>query len=821
MFSRRTLSGSTFFAFVVAALGLFGSIAPPAAEAQIEQVYMRPPDVIAEVVDAPFTPIVSVSPDRTNILILTRPGLAGIDEVSQPELRIAGLRINPRNFGPSRARYVDKLALRGLEGGDERTVTGLPENPKINTTRWSPDGAHIAMLLTFADRLELWVVDVASAEASRLLENPINDAYSNTLEWTPASTAVLATVVPDDHGEPPKAPTVPTGPVIQQNLGRKAPARTYQDLLKNAFDEAVFEHYATVQLVRAGLDGTVTPLGAPGIVDVFSPSPDGRYILVQTVRKPFSYTVPAWRFPLAIEVWDAAGQTVKTVAELPLADDVPVPFGSVRTGIRTVEWRSDADATLLLVEALDGGDAGAEAELRDRLSLLAAPFEADPRVLVDVDHRYGGTYWGNDDLAFISGWWWKTRNAKVWRVKPGDPDTAPSVVMEYSFEDRYNDPGDPLLEPTSRGTEVLVTANDGATVFLAGAGASPEGDRPFLDEMDVESCETKRLFRSQAPYYEKPVILLDPEKKLLVTQREAKDIQPNYWLRSLADGSESQITSFPHPNPQFADVQKEMIRYAREDGVELTATLYLPAGYDTANDGPLPMLMWAYPQEFKSASAAGQVTDSPHRFVRVTYWSPMLWLARGYAVLDDPAMPIVGEGDVEPNDTFVEQLVSSAKAAVDEVVRRGVADRDRIAIGGHSYGAFMTANLLAHSDLFAAGIARSGAYNRTLTPFGFQAEERTVWQAPEIYFAMSPFMHTEKINEPILLIHGEADNNSGTYPLQSERFYGALKGLGATVRLCMLPHESHGYRARESIMHMLWEMSEWMDRYVKGAEAQE
>jgi dipeptidyl aminopeptidase/acylaminoacyl peptidase len=795
--------------------------APLSAYAQIEQVYMRPPEVIAEVVDAPFTPVISVSPDRSKILILHRPGLAGIDEVSQPELRIAGLRINPRNYGPSRARYYDKLSLRDLEGGDERPIAGLPEKPKINTTRWSPDGSHIAMLLTFADRLELWVVDVASATASRLLDNRINDAYSNTIEWTPDSSALLATVVPANHGEPPKAPLVPTGPVIQQNLGRKAPARTYQDLLENAHDEAVFEHYTSVQLVRAGLDGTVTPLGAAGIVDLFSPSPDGRYILVQTVRKPFSYTVPAWRFPLAIEVWDKGGQIVKTVAELPLADDVPVPFGSVRTGVRAVEWRADADATLLLVEALDGGDAGVEAELRDRLSLLAAPFEADAQHLADIDLRYGGTYWGADDLAFIESWWWKTRAAKVWHVKPGDPDAAPRVALEFSFEDRYNDPGQPLLKPTSRGTHVLVTANDGATVFLSGDGASPEGDRPFLDEMDVDSSETNRLFRSEAPYYEQPVILLDPEKRLLLTQREAKDTQPNYWIRGLEDGTEAQITTFPHPNPQFADVQKEMIRYTREDGVDLTGTLYLPAGYDAAEDGPLPMLMWAYPQEFKSASAAGQVTDSPHRFVRVTYWSPMLWLARGYAVLDDPAMPIVGEGDEEPNDTFVEQLVSSAKAAVDEVVRRGVADPEKLVIGGHSYGAFMTGNLLAHSDLFSAGIARSGAYNRTLTPFGFQAEERTVWQAPEIYFAMSPFMHAEKINEPILLIHGEADNNSGTYPLQSERFYGALKGLGATVRLCMLPHESHGYRARESIMHMLWEMSEWMDRYVKGAEEQE
>jgi dipeptidyl aminopeptidase/acylaminoacyl peptidase len=569
------------------------------------------------------------------------------------------------------------------------------------------------------------------------------------------------------------------------------------------------------------LEGKVQGLGETGIIDSFKPSPDGKYILVQKTHQPFSYTVPSSRFPLAVEVWDSTGKLVRTVAELPLADDVPVPFGSVRTGPRYVEWRSDTDATLLLVEALDGGDAGAEVELRDRLTLLAAPFDGKPQTLASIDHRFGGTYWGNDNLAYVMGWWWQTRNAKIWHVEPGNPESQPKVAMEYSFEDRYNDPGDPLEEYTARGTTVLVTADDGKTIFLSGAGASPEGDRPFLDEMDVETGETNRLFRSEAPYYERPVILLDPETRLLVTQRESKDIQPNYWIRNLNAGNAKQITDFPHPNPQFSDVQKQMIRYTRNDGVEMTATLYLPAGYDAERDGPLPVLMWAYPQEFKSASAAGQVTDSPHRFVRVTYWSPMLWLARGYAVLDDPTMPIVGEGEEEPNDTFVEQLVASAQAAVDEMVRRGVGDSDRMVIGGHSYGAFMTGNLLAHSDLYRAGIARSGAYNRTLTPFGFQAEERTVWQAPEIYFAMSPFMHAEKINEPILLIHGEADNNSGTYPLQSERFYGALKGLGATVRLCMLPHESHGYRARESIMHMLWEMSEWMDRYVKNAEPRE
>ena len=374
-----------------------------------------------------------------------------------------------------------------------------------------------------------------------------------------------------------------------------------------------------------------------------------------------------------------------------------------------------------------------------------------------------------------------------------------------------------MMVPNKYGRPVLLTTNAGKTIFLSGDGASSEGDRPFLDEFEVATGKATRLFRSEAPFYEQPVLFLDVSKRRLMTLREAVDQPPNYFVRDLKHDDTRQLTYFPHPTPQLAEVKKEQIRYERADGVQLTATLYLPPGYSAETDGPLPMLMWAYPQEYKSADAAGQVTSSPYRFIRVGWYSPLLFLADGYAVLDDPSMPIIGEGDVEPNDTYVDQLVASADAAVEEVVRRGVADRDRIAIGGHSYGAFMTANLLAHSDLFKAGIARSGAYNRTLTPFGFQSEERSLWEAPEVYFAMSPFMHAEKVNEPLLLIHGEADNNSGTYPLQSERYYNALKGQGATARLVMLPHESHGYRARESVMHVLWEMSAWMDEYVKNA----
>lgn len=831
------------------------------ADDATRDVYRTPAQELVDLVDAPPTPRVSVSPDRRYLLVQELPSLPGIEELAERELRLAGLRIRPRTHGPSRERYVEDLRLVSVEDGSERAVQGLPEEAKLSHFTWSPGGAHAAFAHTGRDGIELWVLETATARARRLGDFRLNLAGPADPEWLPSGDGMIAPLVVPDAGPEPPAPKVPGGPVVRETTGEAAPARTYQDLLENPHDEALFEHYLTAQLARVGLDGAVRELGRPGILWDADPSPDGRFLLVETLHRPFSYLVPAYRFPRTVEVWNAGtGETVRMLAALPLQEGVPIAFGSVPTGPRSHQWRADADAEVLWAEALDDGDASKEAEERDRLFLLAAPFEDEPTPLATLGLRFGSVEWGRGDLALVSEWWWKTRRQRVHRVRPDRPEEEPELLFDRSFEDRYNDPGQPVTAPDPRGRELLVTGPGGESLYLVSTGASPEGNRPFLDLFDLETKETRRLFRSRAPYYEEPAILLDPRApgglSRLVTRREAQDEPPNFYLRTrLGDvrlgegespaGSEEPgkgedgsgedepavvarwsepepLTDFPHPTPQLRGVHKELVTYERDDGVQLSATLYLPEGYDPRADGaePLPVVMWAYPREFKSADAAGQVTDSPHRFDRVGWWSPLVWLVRGYAVFDGPTMPIVGEGEEEPNDTYLEQLVASAAAAVDHVAERGVGDRDRVAIGGHSYGAFMAANLLAHSDLFAAGIARSGAYNRTLTPFGFQAEERTLWEAPEVYFRMSPFMHAEKIDEPILLIHGAADNNSGTYPMQSERFYAALKGLGGTARLVMLPHESHGYRARESVLHMLWETDRWLETYVKNPPAE-
>ncbi len=812
--SRRTARS----VFRLAVVLLSAAVALPGF-AQTENGYRLPPQVLVDLVDRPMTPQVRLSGDSQWLLLLEQPTLPSIAELAEPELRLGGLRFKPDNYGPSRRWTLRGMELRNVASGESRQVQGLPEPARLDHFTFSPDSRHVAFTQTRGDAIELWVADVETAEARRLVERPLNLNARLSPRWLSDSKTLVAAFRVEDAGEPPAAPTVPTGPVIQENLGSKAPARTYQDLLKNGYDEAVYSYFMTAQLATvAALDGSLTPLGEPGLLSSYSPSPDGRYLLVETLHKPFSYLVPARRFPKRVEVLDLTNKQVHLIVDLPLHENVPVPFGSVPTGPRSFGWRADADATLIWAEALDGGDAGREAELRDELFFLAPPFTGEPTPWMKLELRFGGVTWGTGELALVREWWWKTRRERVSRVAPDDPEAPAKLLVDRSFEDRYNDPGNPVTRADARGQRLLRTADGGKTIYRIGSGASPEGDRPFLDAYDLETGESRRLFHSTAPYYERPVLFIDEEGRTVLTRRESVDEPPNYFVRDLKDAATlRQLTDFPHPTPELAGIQKELVKYERDDGVQLTATLYLPPGYK-AEDGALPTLVWAYPKEFKNADAAGQVRDSPYRFDRVGWWSPLLWLTQGYAVLDDPAMPIVGEGDEEPNDTFREQLVASAKAGVEECIRRGVGEAGRFAIAGHSYGAFMTANLLAHSDLFAAGIARSGAYNRTLTPFGFQAEERTLWEAPEVYFKMSPFMHAEKVNEPILLIHGAADNNSGTFPMQSERYYNALKGHGATARLVMLPHESHGYRARESVLHMLWETHAWLERYVKNPE---
>jgi dipeptidyl aminopeptidase/acylaminoacyl peptidase len=811
---RRRLLGRALPAFV-----LIAALAGPAL-AQEALTYQQPPAPIADILDARPTPTASLSPDRATLALYDRANLPPIAELAEPMLRLAGYRINPRNNGPanSRVSWLTGLSFQPVAGGPARAVQ-LPQGARFMSPAWSPDGRSVALLMDAPDGLELWVADVASGQARKLTDARVNAAAGGAFDWAPDSSALLVRMVPEGRGAAPDVSRPPSGPIVEESQGRTAPARTYQDLLSNAGDEALFEHYFTSQLTWTPLEGAARTLGEPAVHLGAGISPDGRYVLRTAVKRPYSYVVPAGLFPTEITVLDLQGREVHRVADLPLRDNIPTPFDAVAPGPRSVQWRSDAPATLAWVEARDGGDPRVEAEVRDRVFLQAAPFTAAPTPLVDLKERFAGISWGDADTALVSSRWFNTRHETRLVVDPSNPGEG-RVLLERNYQDRYNNPGFPVTEPNAAGFPVMRFAGDGR-VLMTGPGATREGEYPFLAAMDLESGESERLWTSATGDYESVIGILDDDARRLVTRRETRNDPPNLYVRNLDAQAPDALTQFPDPAPQLAGVTRQLVTYTRADGVALSGTLYLPAGYDKERDGPLPLVMWAYPAEFTDAAVAGQVVDTANRFVRPGGSSHLFLLTQGYAVLDDPSMPIIGRDGAEPNDTYIEQLKASAEAAVNAVVEMGVADRDRIAVGGHSYGAFMTANLLAHTDLFRTGIARSGAYNRTLTPFGFQAEQRTYWEATDTYTEMSPFTYANRVNEPILLIHGEADDNSGTFPVQSERFYAALKGNGANVRYVVLPLEAHGYRARESVGHTLWEMVRWLDQHVKNAPARQ
>ena len=772
--------------------------------------YQQPAKEIVDIVDAAPAPGASLSPNGRIMLSTAFPALPAIADLAAPEYRLAGVRFNPANNGPAQPRYVSALQLIDLETQQSKAITGLPKTLKAVNLSWSPDSRYLAFIQLEDNRASLWRVDITAAKASQWGKTPINAIWGGALQWSADSKAIFAATVPAKRGNEPLASKVPTGPVVTEARGRTAPARTYQDLLKDKHDEALFSYYFTSQLVKITLNNKTTTIGKPQLFRSVEVSPDNQFILVSRLEQPFSYAVPVSRFAYTAEVWDANGKLAYQVVEQPVADNLPIAFDAVPTGRRDISWRADQPATLYWAEAADGGDPANKVAVRDQVFQLAAPFNGEPQKLLDLGYRFSHLLAAADGSLLVWERWWQDRNENLWYLPNGQ---AAQLLWERSSEDQYNDPGTPLLTTAANGQRLL-RVEDGA-IYLTAVGASTEGNRPFIDKRQLATGETTRLWRSEAPFYEYPLTLL-PSGQLL-TQRESADLPPDFYLRNIATGELIALTQTPHPMPHTQGISRELINYQRADGIPMSATLLLPAGYDKARDGALPTVIWAYPREFRSAAAAGQVTDSPYRFNRISYWNPQFLATQGYAVFDNATMPIVGEGDKEPNDTFIEQLVLNAEAVIAAGVARGVSDPNRVAVGGHSYGAFMTANLLAHTNLFKAGIARSGAYNRSLTPFGFQREQRTLWDDPELYTRMSPFFLAEKIKTPLLLIHGTDDNNAGTFPLQSERLYQAIKGNGGTTRLVMLPLESHGYRARESVLHMLWETTAWLDEFVKNA----
>ena len=814
--AARPRQGSRAPLFVLALVAL--AAAPLGARAQ-DGGYRKPPQAVLDVLNAPVTPTAFLSPARDRMILATGVRYPSIADVSQPMLRLAGLRINPNTTGRHLATYYVAYSIKSIAGGAETKIT-LPAGAHAGSPEWSADGRHFAFTNTTPRGIELWVGDAATARVRKLPGVTVSAVYGDPLRWMPDNRTLLVQTIPAGRAPLRPAPSVPAAPNVQESAGRAGPVRTYQDLLKTPYDEEQFEYYATAQLALIdATTGKMTSVGQPAIYETSAPSPDGKYLLVSRIHRPFSYLHTLSDFPKDVEVWDARGRVVHKVVSHGLLDQVPID--GVETGPRNYAWRPTEPATLAWVEALDEGDPKRKVEHRDRVLMLKAPFTGAAAEIFKTPQRLRGLQWfETGGTLLVSDYERDTRKATTWIVGADKPGEA-RQVWSRNVQDRYNDPGTPVTRLLPSGHRAILV-NDGG-IYLSGTGASKEGDRPFLDRFDLATLKPTRLFRSDANAYETYVALLDDGAKSFITRRETPAEPPNYFVRtasaagageSAAASTSKPLTNFADPTPQLRGIRKQLVTYQRKDGVPLSFTLYLPPGYKEGTR--LPTVVWAYPLEFNDADTAGQVSGSTQRYTTISGYSHLFFLLQGYAVLDNTTMPVVGTPE-KVNDTYVEQIAASAQAAIDKAVEMGVTDRERVGVGGHSYGAFMTANLLAHTDLFRAGIARSGAYNRTLTPFGFQSERRILWEAPETYIKVSPFMVADKIKEPILLIHGEADNNTGTFPIQSERMYQAIRGTGGTVRLVMLPHESHGYSARETTEHVLYEMLGWFDRHVKNA----
>jgi dipeptidyl aminopeptidase/acylaminoacyl peptidase len=757
---------------------------PQGAEAEPLHYKMPAPEIV-RILDAPSRPLVVLNPPRTKIALLDRPAMPSISEVAQPDLSLGGLIVNPRNNGPGDTTSYSGLSFQGLAGEPARRVP-LPAGTRLTTPVWSPNGRYLAFLLLRDEDVQLWVADTASGRARRLAAH-VNAAFPLPFDWLPDSSGAVVRLIPAARGVPPKPDPIPSGPIVEVSTGEPERADTLQNLLSSPHDEALFKYYATSRLAVAKLDGSRVPIpGSTEITASIAVSPDGRYLLQRRVLQPFSYSVGASDFPGEYVVSDFRG---RTLFRLTLAG-ADAGAGSERP--RLVAWRADSPSTLTWMRTDSGGS--------DRLFGLGAPFAGEPRIFLEREGRFGPVSWGLDDLALI------TLRTPVGQEEllAFDPARAGTArVVGPAHRSRIL-----LTWPNGYGGEVLHPAPGGRGVFVRSGNSA--------SVLDIATGEVRPLANSGDGG--SLIALLDRAGTKRLIRRATETGPPNLFVSDVSGPAVRQITHFTDPAPQLAGMQHRTLVYKRADGVNLSGTLHLPAGYDPAHDGPLPVLIWGYPVSVYSPPAAAEGRRDSRRFVRPHGFEdlPLLLVTQGYAVFE-PTMPIVGGEGVEPNDTYIPQLIANAKAAIDVLVDAGVADRNRIAIGGWSYGAGMAANLLARTNLFRAGIALSGAYNRTLTPFGFQASERrTFWQAPEAYLDMSPFIHADGITEPLLLIHGTADSNSGTYPEQSERLFEALKTMGTPARLVLLPNEGHAYHARESVMHTIWEIQHWLDRYSRG-----
>lgn len=821
-------------AFLLLLLGaLITPNSPAQSAAPDSSGYNLPPKNILDVMLAPAPPFPVVSPTHDNVLLVSMQTYPSISRVATPFLRLAGVRVEPRNHSkhdtPGGYGITPCASNFDLVHIADRTQIhiSLPANACPGDPTWAADGKHFAFVNIASESVELWIGDARTGEVHPVPAVRLNPMFDDAMQWMPDQKSLLVKLAPEGLTPPAAEASMPSGPSIQETEGQKGQSSTYEnrDTLSNKHDEDVFDYYAASQLALVNVEsGAITPIGTAKNYESLDPAPDGTHILVTTIHKPYSYVTTYDRFPKEVEVWDVSDPShvrVHTIASLPLADRVPIH--GVPVGPRDFSWRSTDPTTLVWAEALDGGDWNVNVPARDKILIQKAPFDSPAVEVMRTEQRYAGFSWSEKpSTALLIDYDANRHWFRGFIVDVDHPAPKPRLLWDLSTDERYKNPGSPVLRELANGQRVI--RQDGDSIYLSGTGSSPDGDRPFLDRLDLKTLKSERLFRCDKDSYERFLAFTGSDTRTFLTWRQSPTDPPNAFTRTIekpvnAPAGEAAfastsvaITHVPDPTPEVRAIKKRLVKYKRADGLDLSFTLYTPPGYQEGRR--VPTILYAYPLDYADPSTAGQVTGSQETFTQLRQYR--LLLLAGYAIIDDASFPIIGDPK-KAYDTYLDQLVADAKAAVDEAVRLGVADPDRIGVTGHSHGALMTVNLVAHSDLFRAGVATSGSYNKTLTPFGFQSERRSVWEAPDVYRKVSPFFSADKLKVPLLIMHGEEDANPGTTPIQSVKLYEAIRGNGGTARLVVLPHEPHWYTALESNEQEVYEMVRWFDKYVKNA----
>ncbi len=734
-----------------------------------------------------------------------------LETISKPFLKLAGKKIDASLNSIVGKRPYHSLRIKNFENDEIYPVT-IPKTEYVIEFKTSQNKKYLSYLSVGKDGIYLNIFSLTTFKHIYKSDFKINNTNNYlAMNWGVDGESMILSIIPNDRGSVPKKTAKDISPLTKESYGKISKVRTYTNLLKSEFDEKLFDYYFTSQMIKLDFkENKITKLGEPAIFRDFSLSPDGEFYLTKIVQKPYSYSVPSFRFGYKYEIWNSDGLSIKEIISKPVQDQIPT--WGVETGMRYLNWISTENSTLYWAEAQDGGDPKAKVEYRDFLYKFESPFDKNYSLFKKVKERFGGISWFKEKGKYIFS---ENDYDKEWTIERisdlYDQNFKDRKILDISWNDKYGNPGDLLTEKNSRGYDIIL--ENSGDLFYKGRGATKKGNFPFVDRVKKDDFKNKeRIFLASENSYEIFRGFYNSDFEKLIIRRETKTDPRNYFIHDIRSKTKTKITNYIDHTPEIRKIRKELVTYQREDSLLLSGTLYYPIGYEKGKKYPL--LIWAYPQEYRDASQASQVSGSDNKFTSFWASSPLYALLDGYIVLHNAAMPVVGDV-IERNNTFGEQIKMNAKAAIDFLDNKEIIDRERVAVGGHSYGAFMTANLLIYSDLFKAGIARSGAYNRSLTPFGFQSERRSYWEAKDFYNKVSPFMNAEKIKTPLLLVHGQKDSNSGTYPIQSERLFDAIKGNGGTVKLVMLPYEDHGYYARESNLHVIAETMEWLNKYLK------